>query len=984
MKKLVKVLMLWLTLFFWASISFGQDSLLNETATWDNVTMNFSDSNSTTAVIIDSFTGNVCGTDYSGFLLTWYTNREWNWYVYFGEYDGDDTVNSCVAVILSGTNFYLTGEWVTDSWTWYKMHFNNIKLIYNSSDKVYYFSWDATDDALWAVPNWQNVYVSWLNLIDWSKTLVYYSNLTGWSYVANGTSGYVGLILKDVWGNAVNILNTITVKITYTTGSISGYTYLDESKDTEQTFSVSNGIVNIPVYILKAVNNWEIKLKFSYDIADMDGNTEHTLTFSNIKVKEPLSNVDFSLDGPSIVGEEFTWNFYPSYVVTGQINFISLTWSVDSDSAYNLDLLSSSDTWFTAKIYPKDSNKTISKISSKYTVNSYKVWFSNFSDTKVSYPYSKILNFVSYADKRVNYNNSFTWFVLNQQFTWWDTVNTLSFKPILRDKNWYVIPDLKFDIKIKDAGIADSYSWWDCNEIDSSYQTNCNALQIKFNWTTYSWNIDGVLWNKFNYNNINSNYSGINVMSYKPVSGWKLKFDITNLENISSDWDFTNSWNYLNLPANYNWYIENIIFKPFVNIRLKGLDDEVNYVDINNSIYLKMENISSNNLTLKAYNLSWEITQPNSWVEFETWWLLTWENISINSQSETSLEQTILFSLSYTFDGEIKFNYNHWSYSYSLVNWIWDLKLRPWNFYFNLWGIYKVGGTYVNGIVNKAQKYSETVKNTIWRKQQAISTRFASIYNKLRKKANYLTQWLDSKLNDRNDNDIKPDFDLKWWVKYYNCWDGGWEVVVESWSYVGSNTIILKNCKLVIKWNITKWEKFSNLIFFLFDDKKLDLLDSNYLDRVSNIYITENVSDVYAGLLTKWSIFTINDSNIDNIVIPNRNISINDKQLYIQGTLMWKNNVWGSFLIQWEEKFTIWWSKKIYKTDSLWGKSSILDLRNIAQVFDINFWRGFKYNWTNISNNWYANYCKSHTDSGCKYPVYIQFDPNIKNNILFK
>jgi hypothetical protein len=35
----------------------------------------------------------------------------------------------------------------------------------------------------------------------------------------------------------------------------------------------------------------------------------------------------------------------------------------------------------------------------------------------------------------------------------------------LRDKHDYVIPDVKFDIKIEDAGIANSYTGWDCNEI---------------------------------------------------------------------------------------------------------------------------------------------------------------------------------------------------------------------------------------------------------------------------------------------------------------------------------------------------------------------------------------------------------------------------------------------------------------------------------------------------------------------------------------
>jgi hypothetical protein len=46
-------------------------------------------------------------------------------------------------------------------------------------------------------------------------------------------------------------------------------------------------------------------------------------------------------------------------------------------------------------------------------------------------------------------------------------VNTLSFQPKLRDSHGYVIPDVKFDVTIKDAGVANSYSGWDCNEVQA-------------------------------------------------------------------------------------------------------------------------------------------------------------------------------------------------------------------------------------------------------------------------------------------------------------------------------------------------------------------------------------------------------------------------------------------------------------------------------------------------------------------------------------
>jgi len=45
----------------------------------------------------------------------------------------------------------------------------------------------------------------------------------------------------------------------------------------------------------------------------------------------------------------------------------------------------------------------------------------------------------------------------------------------------------------------------------------------------------------------------------------------------------------------------------------------------------------------------------------------------------------------------------------------------------------------------------------------------------------------------------------------------------------------------------------------------------------------------------------------------------------------------------------------------MWGKKNIVDVRNIAQMFDLSFMRGFKYAGSNsIDPNWYSHYCNSH------------------------
>jgi len=952
------------------------DSLLHGVATWYNVTMDFDNTTTSTVwVDINSWTGNACGTSYSGFLLTWHVNREWNGYVYFNEDDGDNTVNSCVAVVLSGWKFVLTWVAATDSWIWYTMKFNDIKLKFDFNKKAYYFFGTSTDSALWNVLHWWDVYVKWLNAIDWTGSKIVLGN-----YVANWTNGYINVFLKDKTGEPVKILPSINVEIVAASSSIKYYTYFDEDKHVKKTFSVdSDGMVKIPIYFLKAIENWQLKLKFTYNIPDVDGNTEHSVILKNIKVKNPISNISVSTPSVAIVWEQFTGDFNISYISKWKINFVSVTWSATTDADYNFNMMSSTDTNFIAKITPKNSNQTKSKIESTYKTTSYTVWFSNFPDKKVTYNENLTTSMLAYADKRVNYNKSFNWLTLNQEFTWWDTLNTLSFIPILKDKHGYTIPDVKFNLKIKDNWIANSYTGWDCNEIDDWYQTNCKALQFIVNSSKYSWNIDGVLGTSFTYKNNISTYPDVKIVSYKPIKDWNLKFEITNLENTSDDWNFTNSWNYISLPS-YIGFIKNIVFKPFVQLRLQGLDDEANYVDINNDIYLKLNNISTNKILNLSYSLTWEITKPRSGVSFSEWKYLNWNNISLNANKWLNLLQTILFSLDYHFDDSIEFNYNHGYYTYSLENGIGNLRLKPWSFYFDLGWTYKIGWVFVNGIVNKTLKYSLSVKNTIWRKH--IEVDFPTIYNLLRKKSFDLIKWVQSEIAN-----IVNISDLEGWVKYYDC--NGWNVIVDWWTYKWNNSIILKDCQLIIKWNILKNSKWDSLTFFLFDDDNINLNNSSYLTRKSNIYITENVSDIEAGLFTRWSIFTVNWSDIseNNIYIPNRITKINDRQLYILGSLVSQNNVGWSFFVQWENKFTIWWNRKIYQTDGLWWKTNISDLRNIAQIFDIGFWRWFKYGGNNsIAPSWYSDHCNgwNNKEEWCKYPVYIQFDSSIKNNLLFK
>ena len=983
MKKIISIVLFLFTLF--ASV-YWNTSLLNGTATGDNVKMDFSDSDSLVWVEIDAYTWNICNTWKSWFPLTWYVNREWNWFVYFSEDDGDDTVDTCVSIVLSGSDFYLTWVWATDSWTWYAMHFNNIKLNYDASLQAYKFDGEAIDDALWAVSNWTDVYVTWLNLIDWSKTIVDYSELTWWKY-ANWTSGTVNIFLKDVAWNPVHIVDSLDIELTSTSSDIDGYTFLNTNWDKKVTLDVDTDTwgLKIPVYIIKAINNWEIELKISYKISDTDWNTDHTLKFDDIELKNPVEKMDITFPGTSIVWVLWTWDIDVSYYEKWLIDNTTTTWYVSTDSKYTIEISNfSAEEWqFNLLVKPSNVDDTLSKVDSKFESSKYNVKFDEFGWKVVSYDKNFDVDFVSFADKRVDYDKSFSWLNLSWiSYIAWS--GSIDIKPILRDKNWFRIPDVSYNIKLKDANEWSVYSTWDCNEIQWSYQTDCTALQFISNSNLYSWNVDGVLWTSFAYEVGDSDYKNISIISYKPITWWKIDFEITDLKNIKTDWNFTNSGDYIDLPS-FDGKIENIHFSPYLNIRLAGLDDDLNYVDINNSLQFKLKNILSTDIKV-TYNLSWEITKPIDWVEFREWWKLTWENITLNSQDEKSNLEDVLFSFDYMYNEDVKFNYNHWQYTIDTNDVAWELVLVPWDFYFNLWWTYKFWWVYVSWLINKIQKYATSVKNSMW-KSTNMATNFSHIYNKLRKKVAFIIQWLTA---DTTSSEIKFN-KLNWWVKYYKCVWTNEMLTIWTWTYHNSNLVIIEDCKLFIKWNIYKWNNNDNLVIFAFNSKKNeDLRDSNFLEEKSNIYIAENVSDIEAALFTKSSIFTIDWSEItdvkNQINMSNRIYTVNDKQLYINGSVMSKNNIGWSFLVAWEDKFTIWSSLKVFKNSWIWWASSTSELRSIAQIFDFNSFRWFKFDWANsLSEDWYSSYCKNHkTEEWCRYPVYIKYDSTIRQNILFR
>jgi len=985
-------------------------------ATGENFSLNFNSSYSDVTINLTDFKENVCWLWKSGYQISGYVDTETVWYVYFSEPDGDDSVDSCVWIVLSWTEWYMiwTGAMEVDKGA--TMYFDNIKLIWDNGKKEYYFDWESISNVLWKVKNWNNVWISWLNLIDWSKTVIDITDCSGWTKYANGQSCDIKIILKDVWWNPVKIISFITWQLINIPSSYDNKVFLSTWWENKVKFKVDNGILTIPLYFLKPVQNGSVSVKLFYSIPDIDGNISHQIDITNINIKNPLKDVKLKLLTDPIIWENVEYEILQSFYDTWLINTSSVKLSSNikftGDWADKYIFKNGENVdWHNGSflVWPVDINYNQSVLNLILSWWRLIVDFgSYFNGATWEYNFSGEYDFRLYADKRVDWTKSeiqkidYMWNIYKVA----DSNNSPIFKVILRNYTWLVIPDVKFNISFKDNWIANSYSWWDCNEINDLYQTNCKSIVFFYSGNYYNSIIDWRQWASFSYQTNGYIYTGIKIISFKPIT-WdsQIKVSITWLQNISTQWaNFENSWSYLSMID--TWFvIKNLHFKPALNLRLKWLDDDLNYIDVNNEIYLLFENVSNYNFKNILYHLTGNVDEPSDWsVKFSTWYwdILTGDITLLTWWAEKYLPQTILFVLDYAYDSRIVIDYNSWYYSYSIdftPIWnIWQLTLIPWSFWFNLWATYKFGGVFVAWLLNKAEKWSASVKTVIWKKlnwwNNMINITFANIYNMLKKKASFLVRW---KKPDGEDVDIeiKPNNDLKWWLKYYKCTPGAASyIIISTGQYEWWNTILIENCRVIIRWNIYKTNTGDYLVIFAWSSEDSDNPrdNSNRINTDSTIYITENVSDIEAALLTRWSILTVDWQDISKIIVSNRIYNINEKQLYIHWALMWRNTIWWSFLVKDsntdEKYFVIWWGYKIYETDTFWWKTDLKDIRDAVQIFDANFWRWYKYSWPNtIDSNWYSNYCKSFgvdKPKQCKYPVIVEYDSVIRKSMLFR
>jgi len=1008
-----RIIFILISLINFLYISFAAEALVNWVATWANVKLDF-DKNLSNVYVDLTLKSNVCWLWINWFQLSWYVWTDTIWYVYFNEPDWNDNVSSCVALYWDDTDKAFVMTWIGS----YEasesdfIRFDNIKFVFDKSKKKFFWSGIAYTNTIWVVNSWNNVYISWINLIDWNKTRIDYSDCSDGNNYVNWYPCYIKILLEDNAGNIVSVLDNMKVSFINIPNQLNNKLFLTTWWDILSYIKVDNWLMKIPVYILKDFS-WYISIELSYDIPDTEGKYSHNIVNIPVNVISPIKQVVYENINTPIIWENVYTIIRPIFYDTWLIDlsrWYYFSWrlyiATEPDKFYFKSWQIQKDYILKFSIWPNDLNYNRSYIDiSPYSGNN--VFVVKFGSYFNGATWEIIISwnnmFRIYADKRVDWAKS--------QIVWTDFASTEfmagdfnispTFKILLKNHNGIIIPDVNFNMQLIDANSTNNFKNWDCDEVTNWYQTSCKSLVFEYNWQVLSWTINGKQWVWFIYKVLWSNYWDVKLVSFKPIKWGKIYFKISGLSNNNSSWTNWNNW-YLSMSIK-EWYIINLSYKPFLKLSLKWLNGTKNYVDVNDNFYFVLSNLSKYNIRLNELHLSWKVVEPNDGsVSIVAWYgdSIDFENIFISSNSEKDTLKTLKLSFDYDYDSGVVISYASWYYKYAIGNyWTFTLKARPEIFDLNI--VFKLAGVFIDGLINKVQKWKTSVRNNIWKTNanNKIMTSLSKVYNFLNRKAHKMIaglrpikiNWYTYLLNSNN---------LNWWVKYFYCPAGSDSYIFfNTWTFYGDNTILVRNCKIIIWWNLFKWDKNSRLVIFAFKDNYgIIPLDSNWWDSDTTIYINPNVSDIEASILTYGSIFTLsqyvgNWSNItyDMIFIPNRTNIINQKQLYIYWSLLSRNTIWWWFLVKEKdgnEYFTIWWWYKIKRDYNIWWNSGLDNIWKIVQAFDLNFWRWLRFgtSWW-YAPDWYSIYCKNFGTNKpelCDYSVIVRYDNAIKQNILFR
>lgn len=494
---------------------------------------------------------------------------------------------------------------------------------------------------------------------------------------------------------------------------------------------------------------------------------------------------------------------------------------------------------------------------------------------------------------------------------------------------------------------------WNCFDIPADWKSKCILKAIFYNiyWYLIPW----YTINKVEYVDINKN------------------FDLDEFDNVYSSWLFLdfdkktdNEWkiniylvsykpvinaNLNFLINNYKYYFKNLSFAKAVDIYFSWLK-LTEWVSIwdNKIITLVYNNLKSNIYSWNFY-LSWKIIWCND-CSFLKWWILTWNNFwkynyEILLTWNNDPDYISYYDLYYSY-------YVDWDYWKKyvklkpsiLINW---KLLNIYSYIFWIWLIWLWNKSYIN------------LDNIIW-----SDTAFSHYINDIRREININFRWY-KKLNyipNLLDN-------FKW---YYDC--NGNSIKINGLNYKWDNVLLFKNCPIYIKWDIKKIENGAKLKIISLSDSYIDYKQNNWWQLKSNIYVSENVSEIHANIITDWTIFC---TLWDEVFIINRysNDSLR-KQLFIKWKIISRNTIWGWF---WDNVIMPWWFK--VPSQLRWIFDLDIKAEDISQAYDLLFCRSpYSLN-RNYDTNIISNYVKEKfwcvwdlllDNKYCYLPIVLEYD----------
>jgi len=320
MKKVI--IIIWM--FFWIFSSWVFAVSFGWLETGDNFNIDFDSSDTNVSLL--NYTTNLCWLGYNWYQLTGKVDTDTVWYIDFS------TWTYCAGIYFSWSDMYLWWSWAMTAWDDKNIYFDNVILNWDNTHKVYTFSGVWISNWAWNINLRNNSYISWLNLIDWTKTEIAYDNCKNDSIYANWTACNFVIKFKDTNWNLIKTLTNTKIELNSIPSWLNNKVFMDTDWNTIKTLTVNNGIVTWNLYILKPINWDSIGLKVITDIPDTNWKSNHIINLTWIKIKNPISWLKMLFSSEPVVNKNVDVSFKYLLWNTGFMNEVSnftTSWNID-------------------------------------------------------------------------------------------------------------------------------------------------------------------------------------------------------------------------------------------------------------------------------------------------------------------------------------------------------------------------------------------------------------------------------------------------------------------------------------------------------------------------------------------------------------------------------------------------------------------------------------------------------------------------------